>query len=158
MKSLRYVAPLAVLALLLAGCGGGSSDNVSSDDVAVVGSAHITQQQFNEQLAIQKASLKASGQPFPDAGSTQYAQMRSNIVDLLVQQAEFAQEAKKLGVTVTPAEVDQKLKDLKKSNFGGSDKKYEAELKKEGFTDAQIRDSVREKLLEQKIFTKVTKG
>ena len=46
----------------------------------------------------------------------------------------------------------------RRRSFGGSEKKYQAELKKEGFTDAQIRENLREKLLEQKIFDHVTKG
>jgi parvulin-like peptidyl-prolyl isomerase len=158
VKALRFLLPLAVLALLLAGCGGGSSPKVSNDDVAVVGSTHITQADFNELLAVQKASMKSSGQTVPTAGSTEYAQMRTNIINVLVQQAELAQEAKKLGLTITEAEVDKKLADIKKTSFGGSDAKYKAELKKEGFTDAQIRENLREKLLEQKIFDHVTKG
>ena len=157
MKILRLLSPLLLFALLFAGCGGGGG-GVSSDDVAVVGGTHITQQDFNDLLAVQKASMKSSGQAFPAAGSTQYAQLRSNIVDLLVQQAELAQQAKKLGITVTPAEVGKKLAAIKKAQFGGSEKKYRAELKKEGFTDAQIRDNLREKMLEEKIFNNVTKG
>jgi parvulin-like peptidyl-prolyl isomerase len=157
MKFLRLLSPLVLFALLFAGCGGGSA-SVSSDDVAVVGSTHITQQQFNDLLAVQKASMKASGQPFPAAGSTQYAQLRSNIVDLLVQETELQQEAKKLGITVKPAEIEKQLASIKKTQFGGSDTKYQAELKKDGFTDAQIRENLREKLLESKIFDKVTKG
>jgi parvulin-like peptidyl-prolyl isomerase len=158
MKFLRLLSPLVLFALLFAGCGGGGGGGVAPEDVAVVGGTHITQQQFNNLLAVQKASMKSSGQAFPAAGSTQYSQLRSNIVDLLVQQAELGLQAQKLGITVTPAEVDKQLADIKKTQFGGSETKYQAELKKEGFTDAQIRDNVREKLLEGKIFDKVTKG
>jgi len=59
---------------------------------------------------------------------------------------------------VSPAEVQKQLAGIKKTQFGGSDKKYEAELKKDGFTDAQIRENLREKLLEKKIFDNVTKS
>jgi parvulin-like peptidyl-prolyl isomerase len=158
MKVLRPLLPLALLALLFAGCGGGSSSKVSSDDVAVVGSNHITQAMFTAALAEQKASMKAAGQSLPAAGSTQYAQMRTNIINLLVQQSELAQEADKLGITVSNADVDKELTKLKKQYFGGSEKKYEAGLKAQGFTDAQIRENLHEKVLEQKIFDNVTKG
>src|SRR5690349_18410573 len=134
MKFFRLLSPLVLFALLFAGCGGGSP-SVSSDDVAVVGGTHITQQQFNDLLAVQKASMKAQGQAFPAAGSTQYAQLRSNLVNVLVQETELQQEAKKLGIAVSPAEVQKQLASIKKTQFGGSDKKYEAELKKDGFTD-----------------------
>jgi parvulin-like peptidyl-prolyl isomerase len=157
MKFLRLLSPLVLVALLFAGCGG-SSAGVAPDDVAVVGGTHITQQQFNDLLAVQKASMKASGQSFPASGSTQYAQLRSNLVDVLVQETELQQEAKKLGITVSPAEVQKQLASIKKTQFGGSEKKYQAELKKDGFTDAQIRENLHEKLLEKKIFDNVTKG
>lgn len=67
MKILRFLSPLVLFALLFAGCGGGGG-GVSSDDVAVVGGTHITQQDFNDLLAVQKASMKSSGQAFPRPG------------------------------------------------------------------------------------------
>ena len=68
-------------------------------------------------------------------------------------------EAKKLGITVTPAEVDKQLAAAsRRRSFGGSEKKYQAALKKQGFTDAQIRDNLQEKLLEQKLFKQDHEG
>ena len=53
--------------------------------------------QFDDALAEQKASLKAQGQTFPEAGLDAVRALKTNIVDLLVQQAELEQEAEKLG-------------------------------------------------------------
>jgi parvulin-like peptidyl-prolyl isomerase len=159
VKLLRYLVPLAFVAALLAGCGGGGgAAKPAASDVAVVGGDHVTLAQYAFALAEQKASLAAVGQKLPEAGSTQYAQMKTDIIDVLVQQAEIGLEAQKLGLAVTPAEVAKQLAKLKKTNFGGSEKAYRASLKKQGFTDAQVRDYLHEQLLERKVYNQVTKG
>ena len=159
MKNLTLLVPVVLLAFALAACGGGGgSSKLGGGDGAVVGSDHVTLSQYNDLLAEEKASMKAQGQAFPAAGSTQFASLKTNIVNLLVQQAEFQQEAQKLGISVTPADVDSKLTALKKQYYKGDEKKYEADLKKTGLTDAQFRQQLQEKLLENKIYTKVTAG
>ena len=158
MKRLTLPILVALAAVLLAGCGGGSSaDEVQSDDVVVVGSQHITQADFENALAEERASLKAQGQTVPKAGSTDYATMKSQIVAFLAQQAEFAAEAEKLGITVSDKAVQARLDQIKKQYFAGSEKKYQAQLKAQGFTDAQVRGQVKEQLLEQALFNKITK-
>lgn len=157
-KTPLLLVPLAVLALLLAACGGGGGSKLGSDDIAVVGSTHITVPMYNELLGEEKASMKAQGQKFPAAGSTSFESIKTNIVNLLVQQAELQQEAQKMGVTVTSAEVDKQLASLKKQYYKNNEQKYQADLKKEGLTDAQVRDQLHEKLLEQKLYSKVTKS
>jgi parvulin-like peptidyl-prolyl isomerase len=151
------VLPLLALVAALAGCGGSGADKVSSGDVAVVGSQHITQAQFDAALSEAKASLKAQGQTPPAAGSTGYAQLKTNVVGVLVQQAELGLEAKKLGVTASEAAVDKKLASIKKQFFGGSDKSYVAGLKKQGFTDAQFRAYIKENILESNLYKAITK-
>jgi len=151
--------PLFLAALLFAGCGGGSSGpKLAADDVAVVDATHITQAAFNDALSEEKASIKSEGQAVPAAGSTQYGELKSTVIDVLVQQAEFGLEAKKLGISVSTAEVNSKLTALKKKYFGGSEAKYQAGLKQQGFTDAEVRTNLMENILEQKIFNYVTKN
>ncbi len=159
VKLLRNLLPLLLVAVLFAGCGGGGgAAKPTSDDVAVVGTEHVTLAQYALALAEQKESLATEGQKVPAAGSTQYGQMKTNIVDVLIQQAEIRLEAQKLGISVTPAEVSTELAKLKKANFGGSEKAYQSSLKKQGFTDAQVRAYLQEQLLEQKVYKNVTKG
>ena len=95
----------------------------------------------------------------PKAGSTAYSSMQTQIVNTLVQQAEFAiAGARSSGSPSRPAEIDQQLTALKKKQFGGSDAKYEAALKQQGFTNAEVEPSIKERLLEQKLSAAVTKG
>ena len=83
---------------------------------------------------------------------------RSQVVALLVQQAELAAEAEKLGITVTDTAVQTRLDQIKKQYFAGSEKKYQAQLKEQGFTDAQVRGQGQGAArLEQALFDKVTK-
>jgi parvulin-like peptidyl-prolyl isomerase len=160
VKPLRLLIPVPLIAVVvaLAGCGGGGASKLNPDDVAVVGSEHVTQAMYTAALAEAKASLAAQGQKMPAPGTTGYQQVRTNVVDLLVQRAELALEAQKLGVTVSDAAVDKKLAAVKKKYYAGSEKKYLAGLKAQGFTDAQFRGFVREQLLETKLYGQITKG
>jgi parvulin-like peptidyl-prolyl isomerase len=45
-----------------------------------------------------------------------------------------------------------------KKEFGGSEKKYLAGIKKQGFTDAEVRSTLKERLLEEKLYNEVTKS
>jgi foldase protein PrsA len=159
MKYLSLLS-LSLAALLFAGCGGGgkSAAKLAAGDVAVVQTTHITQSDFNDALSEEKASIKSQGQAVPAAGSTQYVALKTTVIDVLVQQAEFALEAKKIGIVVAPAEVDKQLTALKKKYFAGSEAKYQAGLKQQGFTDAEVRTNLMENILEQKIFKHVTKN
>jgi foldase protein PrsA len=160
VKSLRLLipVPLAALAVALGGCGGSDAAKLNSGDIAVVDSQHVTQAMFAAGLAEAKASLAQQGQTMPAPGTTGYQQVRTNVVDLLVQRAELALEAQKLGVSVSDAAVDKKLTALKKKYYGGSEKKYLAGLKQQGFTDAQFRDVIREQVLERKLYDEITKN
>jgi parvulin-like peptidyl-prolyl isomerase len=156
---LRFLPPMLIAAVALAGCGSGASTaKLASSDVAVVGSQHVTLAQYNEAITEERASLKAAGTAFPKAGSTSYQSLQTQIIDALVQQAEFGLAAAKLKLSVTPAEVQQQITALKKKYFKSSEKLYTAALKQQGFTDAEVRQNLAQRLLQQKLFAQVTKN
>jgi parvulin-like peptidyl-prolyl isomerase len=153
------VLAVAAAAFALAGCGGGgssSNQSVPDDAVAEVGSQPVSKAQFAVLLQQARQSYKARKQTFPKAGTPQYKQLQDQALDYLVQRAEFEQKAKDLGITITDAKVDARLKQIKQQYFGGSEKKYKDQLKSQGLTDQQVRDDVRSQLLSQEIFNKVT--
>jgi parvulin-like peptidyl-prolyl isomerase len=155
---LRFLPPMLIAAVALAGCGGSSpAAKIAPSDIAVVGSQHITLAQYTQALAEERASLKASGTAFPKAGTTAYQSLQTTIIDALVQQAEFALQAAKLKLSVTPAEVQSQISALKKKYFKGSESLYMAALKQQGFTDLEVRQNLATRLLQQKLFTQVTK-
>jgi foldase protein PrsA len=147
------------LVAVLAACGGGgsSSGNVPADAIAQVGSTPITKTSFNGLMSVACARYKAQGQPCPKVGTPTFSSLRDSAVTFLVQQEELAQEAKKMGVTVTQQDIDKQVEQIKKTYYQGSEKKLEAALKKDDITLAQLEQyELRPNLLGQKLQAKVT--
>lgn len=159
MRGLRLLPVLGAVVALAAGCGGGgSSGNLGGSDIAVVDTIHITRTQFDQLIDQAKRQYKSQGRPFPKAGSQDYAALKNQAVTVLVQQAEREVRAKQMGIEVTDAQVDSRLKQIKAQYFGGSDKKYQDQLKKQGLSDEQVRSDIRSQLIAEKVFEKVTAG
>lgn len=151
----KLILPALLAAVLVAGCGGGGSASVSPSDVAVVGSTHITQGQFNSLIAQQKQS---AGSTFPKQGTAAYESEKSKVVTALVQQAERTERAKSDGISVTDKQVNARLDQLKKQYFNGDDKKYEAQLAKQHLTDKEVREDVRSQLVNEALVKQITKS
>ena len=92
--------PVLLVAVIAAGCGG-TTAKLQADDVALVATTHVKQSKFTELMAEAKANIKAQKSKFPAQGTTQYETIKTQAVDLLVQDAEKDVEAAKLGITVT---------------------------------------------------------
>jgi parvulin-like peptidyl-prolyl isomerase len=157
MRMVKVLLPLMVVAALVAGCGGGGS-SLKSNDVAVVGNAHVTKSDFASVMQTAKTSFAQQNRPFPKQGTTDYQNVVGQAVTLLVQEAERAEKAKSMGIDVTDADVQKRLDQIKKQYFGGSETKYKAQLKKQKLTDAQVRDEIKSQLISEKEFNSVTKG
>jgi foldase protein PrsA len=147
-----------VLVALLAACGGGgNSGPVSADSVARVGSTNITKASLNSVLSYALAISKSQGQPPPKVGTAAYTTLRDQAVAFLVNTEEYRQEGQKLGVSVTQQDVNKQVSLIQKTRFGGSKKKLDDLLKKDGITLAQLEQyNIQPNLLTQKIQAKVT--
>jgi parvulin-like peptidyl-prolyl isomerase len=158
MKLSRIGSVLVVLALALviAGCGGKSTAKLSAQDVAVVGDATISKQQFEDLMATAVASYKQQGKTFPKQGTTEYASIKSQAITLLVQETEREEKAKDLGIEITDKQIDARLKQIKQQYFQGNDKTYKAQLKKQGLSESQVRSEVRSQLVSEALYKKVT--
>ena len=115
----------------------------------------ITQAELDEVIAQAKDRLESQGQKVPAAGSQEYQAFQQNALQYLVQRAQFDQQAEKLDVVVSDKEVEERVERVITQFFGGSRKKYEEALEKQGITDAQVRDELRATLVSEKIFEKV---
>lgn len=159
-RAFLLLALLGVVAALVAGCGSsnasssGSGSNLGQGIVATVGDTKITQAQLDEALKNAEQLYKASKNPFPAAGSPQYKQIQGRALELLVERTEFDQKAKALGIGVTDKQVSDRLDQIKKQSFGGSDKSYRDALKKQGFTDQQVRKDLRGALIAEGLVAK----
>jgi parvulin-like peptidyl-prolyl isomerase len=156
------IALVLFVAAFAAGCGGGGSGSsttgnasLSTDDVVVVGGQHVTKSTFDDIMHQEDLSIKAQGAAVPKPGSANYTSVRNQVIALLVQNAEFDEQAAKLGVAPTAKDVNDELTKLKKQYFGGSQAKYLASLKKQGYTDAEVRDQIKIQLTSQNLFKKV---
>jgi len=77
---------------------------------------------------------------------------------LLVEQAEREAKADSMGIHVTDADVQKRLDLIKKQEFKNSEKLYEADLKKNKLTQAEVNEDIRQQLISEAIFDKVTKS
>ena len=152
--------PALLVALLLAGCGGGdstSSDDVPNDAVAVVDGREIPRTEFDNLIAQAKRSYTSQKREFPQAGSEEYQTLRNQAVAALVQKVELEQAAEEMGIEVTDDDVDKRLDQIVKQYYGGDQKQLDKQLKAQKLTIEQVREDLRAQLISEKIFKNVTK-
>ncbi len=151
------LATLLVLpALLAAGCGG--TDEVPADAVAVVDGTEIPRAELEAVIERARLSFTSQQQEFPKAGTPEYQSMQAQAVSFLVQRVQYEREAEKLGIEVTEADVDKKLKEvLDQPFYNGDEKKLAADLKKQGYTDETLRADLRSLALRDKLVEALTK-
>jgi foldase protein PrsA len=157
-RLLLLSVPLALVAVLAAGCGGGGGANgVPADSIAKVGGTDITKTTFNDLLTVAFARYQSQGQPAPKVGTPAYSQLRDQAVSFLVQEEELKQEGQKIGVTVTQKDIDARVALIRKASFHNSEKKLEAALKASHITLVQLEQyQLAPQLLSQKLEAKVT--
>jgi parvulin-like peptidyl-prolyl isomerase len=161
----RFLALFAVAlvgVVFAAGCGNGKK-SVGANDVAVVGDQTISKEQFSRLIDQARKSYKTQGTKFPEPGTEAYAALRKQAMQFLVQRVEFEQKADELGLKITEADVDKQLQTIKAQYFGKSgkcnaacEKKYQAQIKKQGLNESQVRDDVRASVVQMKLYNKVT--
>ena len=158
MKLLRSSLAVAGSALLLvaAGCGGGS-ESVPADAVAVVNGTAIPRAELDKLIANAKRGYEAQNREFPRVGTPEYVSVQNQYVKFLVQLEQYEQEAEKLEVEVTEKDVDAEVQKLVKDNFDGKRANFEKALKDQGYTESDLRDTLRASVLAQKLFDAVTK-
>jgi parvulin-like peptidyl-prolyl isomerase len=166
MKRAPLIALLAVglFAAVFATACGSDNPSVGANDVAVVGDEPISKEQFDELLDRARDNYAKNKQEFPAAGTAQYVALRRQAMQFLVQRAQFEQKAKELGLEITESDVDKQMLTIKSQYFGkdgkcdaACEKKYAAEIKKQGVTDEQVREDVRASVVQNKIYETVTK-
>jgi parvulin-like peptidyl-prolyl isomerase len=146
----------ASLALFAAACGGTTSATLGSGDVAVVGDQQISKEQFRQLMDRAQKSYDAQKRAFPKPGSAEYEQLKGQAITFLVQQAEVEAQAKKLGIDISDDKVNKEIERYKKQFYGGSDARYEKAVKQQGLTDDQAREAIKQQLISQALFKKVT--
>lgn len=156
---------VAALAVVLAACGGsdsagkpsGGGVDVPAGAVAVVAGTAIEQADYDALFAQTKKAYESQGREFPQAGTPEYEQIKTDIVNFLVQREELEKEAAAMSITVTDEEVATRLDELKQQFFQGDETKYQDELKSLGLSEEQLKDQLRASLLNTRLYDEVTK-
>jgi len=169
MRRIIGVLSGVVLLLAITACGGGGPRNVPSDAVAVVGDHTIAKSDWDKLISQTKDNYKATNHAFPKAGSVELANLRSNATQFLISASEYEQEAAKMGIKVSDADVQARLDQIKKQFYssqpGGKpasksqvEKRYQQALKQQGFTDQEVRAGIKITLYRERVQKKVTDG
>jgi foldase protein PrsA len=161
VSSLRKLLPLPLLALaatlVLAACGSSNEEekSVPPGAIALVGDKAIPKSDLDQLLEQTKKTYEAQKQDFPETGTPAYENVKSTLVKNLVQQAQVEQAGAAMGIKVTDQEVQTKLDALKQQYFQGDEAAFTEELEKQDLTEADVRDDIRAKLLNDKIYSAI---
>jgi hypothetical protein len=150
------VIPLALLVLLLAGCGSraGSGSQAAgppdpaNGEVATIGSDTISSVDVNALLKETALSFRALDRPFPDVGTPYYLDLRDQAVQYLVEQSARKQEAERLGAKVEPSDLERKLERIDQQAFG-------EQARRSALTMDRVSTDVRAQLLQLALFRAV---
>ena len=169
--SARFRVPLAgvalcSVALLISACGGSSNSDdskVPTTAVAVVGTETVPRAKLDDLLAQVCVQYKAAKKACPKPGTAARKQLQQSFVAQLVQQAEFDVAGKQLKVAVKQKDVDSSLQKLELQYAKGADGKVDDAKWKKVLSDnhtseANVLDNIRDGLLRQAIYAKLTKS
>jgi hypothetical protein len=132
-------------------CGG-----VPPNAIAIIGNEEITRTQLAELVRQATTNYRLGGGTLP-IPVEQLRALRRSAVDFLVTRIQFSESAKELGVTVTNAEVKARLATIKKKFFG-SEAAFKRQIESRGLTEEQVENDVRNQLIQQAVYRKVSAG
>jgi parvulin-like peptidyl-prolyl isomerase len=156
MKTSRLLLlPAAAIALVAAGCGGSTPD-VPANAVAVVDGTPVTKADLDALMARAKATYKAQSRDFPKAGTGEYQSLQQQAVAYLVKNEEYAKQAEELGVTVSAKQIDERIAEIKKTNYDNDQKKFDAAVEEAGFTTETLREELEANLTRDGVYAAVT--
>lgn len=126
----------------------------SGDVVVVVDGTELRQAEVDE--AIGQAAKRQGLKETPDPDSPQYANLRDQAINDLLDLYWIEKEAKDLGVSVSEREVTDRVDQVKEQQFKGSAERYQKFLDRSGYTDEDVRRRISLQLLAQKIQSQVS--
>ncbi|MHB8059224.1 MAG: peptidylprolyl isomerase [Gaiellaceae bacterium] len=161
MRTRRVILTLLLAlaaATALVACGNAKQKEVPADAIAVVGGQPITIATLDSLMAQAQAQYKTAKQSFPAVGSKGYQTLKDKAVAYLVQRSAVVQQATKMGIKVTDAQVNAKVAEVIKTNFKGDQAKFQAELKKQLLTEEQLKARIRENLIDDAAYAALIKN
>jgi parvulin-like peptidyl-prolyl isomerase len=152
---IRRLAAGLLLLLLLMGMlvsVQGCKEDLPEGVIAMVGQSPISQDQLEKIGAVYKSAGQA---PDENRQPAEYASFKLKLVEYLVTLEVMRQEASGYGVTVTSADADARLQQIKQM-FLGNEQKFSDALAKEKLTLAELTQAIKESLWFEKMKAAVT--
>jgi parvulin-like peptidyl-prolyl isomerase len=146
----RLLAPLALLALVLAACGPGGDPSVA----ATVNGEDVPIAQVEERYDAISANPQFAQQLEADEDGTLREQVQARILSDLIETRIVAQGASELGVEVTDADVAERREELVEE-VGGQEQ-FDTLVSESGLTEAQIDEQIRELALREQVQEELT--
>ena len=147
---------LVLLVVLIAATSGFGDDSPSGDAVAVVDGEEISQEDFDRalgQAAARQGAAKNCQGPSPD--DPQFATLRDEALNDILDQAWILGEAAEQGVEASDREVEEEFQTTREQNFK-TEKEYEDFLKQSCFTQEDVDERVRLQVISTKIQEDIT--
>jgi len=142
----------AVLATTLAGCSPAKEKAPASPVLATVNGSPVTVQQFKDKTEL--INLGFSGF---SAAATRAGDARMDLLGQLIEEAMYLQEARRLNISVTDAEVDARLRKVMADYPGVG---FEKVLARDGLDLARYKEDLAgrltvEKLIQAEVYSKI---
>lgn len=133
------------------------SSQLPGDAVAKVGSTYISLDQFNAAVAQEAAREGITKAAYGDRYDTILKGLQKYIVENLVVNELVTQEAAKLKLTVTDAEVNTELNNYLISYYGNNQSALNSDLTRAGLTMDDFKKNIKNGLLTNKVRAEVVK-
>lgn len=149
----KHVLVLAMLFVLVLAFAAACGNSIPKGVIVKVGNGQITKAQFDTIVNQAKIQAKNSKATWPSVDSAQYKSFKAQAIRWLVQVALIKQQAAKMGVKVSKAQLDASINTLVKS-YGGIAKVTQL-LANQGMTMADLRDQEETQMLGNAVVKKV---
>ena len=156
-KRIIVIAALFVFAFILQTNSSSAKESIESQvpsngkntAAAVVNGVKIPEKTLEQQLNMIQLRYKSMGMNIPPE---KMAALKSKLLSNLVEQEVLYQESRKQGITVNPEAIASELKKIK--NKFPSDSEFYAKIKTLGYTEASLKNQIRENLAIQELIDK----
>ncbi len=130
---------------------------VPSGDVALIESApeghgHISEEEFER--TFEQAAAQSGAKKTPKPGSKKYEELKNTALGELITSVWLRGEAERLDISITEKQIEEELKQIKKSNFP-TPAAYKEFLETSHYTQEEVNDRVEVGLITKQIQTTV---
>ncbi len=154
-RVVQFILVLATLPFLFWGVESYRSDG--DDYVALVAGEKIQRQELDQAMRNQQESMRGAGE---DASMQDTPEVRSAVLDRLIQQRLLKQEAERVGLTILDPQLIEVIQGIGAFQQDGafSTQRYTELLREQGMTPLTFETRVRQEMLQQQLIDAYTRN